>query len=112
MPYKFETDKKLINKEDDRRRKLSDNQKKLMVDMYKSGEYSQRKLAIEFGVSRRLVQFIVDPDKQRLNYERRLENGGSKQYYDKDKHTDAIREHRRYKKELNKQNKLKDKYEL
>ena len=108
MPYKFQTDKKLISKEDDKRRKLSDNQKKLIADMYKSGEYSQRKLAIEFGVSRRLIQFIVEPEKQRLNYERRLENGGSKQYYDKDKHTEAIREHRRYKNELNKQNKLKE----
>jgi hypothetical protein len=61
---------------------------------------SQRRLAKMFNVSRRLIQFILNPESHKKNLERRRELGGSKIYYKKDKHTKAIREHRQYKKEL------------
>jgi hypothetical protein len=53
-----------------------------------------------FRCSRRLVQFITDPDKHIENLERRRENGGSKAYYNKEYHSKKVNEHRQYKKEL------------
>ena len=53
-----------------------------------------------YGVSRRTIQFILDPEKLLENKKRRAERGGWKQYYDKDAHTEAIKEHRSYKQEL------------
>ena len=106
MPYKYETTKQLIKQEDDRRRKLDDSDKRLIVSLYKLGDTSQRKLARDFGVSRRLVQFILDPAKQRANYQARQLAGGSAQYYDKDKNTEAMRTHRAYKQTLALANRL------
>ena len=108
MPYKFITDKKLIPKEYDKRVKLSDNDKILIRSLYKEGSISQRKLAEKFNVSRRLIQFVLDPDKQKANYQNRLDRGGSKIYYDKDKQTKAMQKHRKYKKELDDKNLLEE----
>lgn len=98
MPYKCEK----INLSETQRRntKLTTAQRKEIFDKYTTGRYSQRALATEYGVSRRLVTFIIDPTKHEENLKRRDERGGSMQYYNKDKHTEAIREHRRYKQEL------------
>ena len=98
MPYKH-TDMK-IPKSKDKRVKLTDGQKKIIKEMYESGEHSQRILAREFNVSRRTIQFIIDPKKKEENYQRRVERGGSKQYYDKEKNTEATRKHRQHKQEL------------
>ena len=73
---------------------------KEMVVYWGKRKTSQRQLARMFNVSRRLIQFILNPDAHKNNLERRREKGGSKIYYDKEKHTKAIREHRQYKKEL------------
>lgn len=61
---------------------------------------SQRGLARAYGVSRRTIQFILDPEKLKKNIERRKERGGSKQYYDREKNNKYMRDHRNYKKEL------------
>lgn len=61
---------------------------------------SQRKLAALYGVSRRTIQFILDPEKLKRNKEVRKLRGGSNIYYDKEKHTKAMKIHRDYKKEL------------
>ena len=106
MPYMFETKKLLIQKQDDKRIKLTDGQKKIICELYKSGEYSQRALAYEFKVSRRLIQFIVCPDKLERNKELREDRGGSKQYYDKEKQKEYVKKHRRNKKVLHDENKL------
>jgi hypothetical protein len=79
--------------------KLLPCQKEMVVYWGKRGA-SQRRLANMFNVSRRLIQFILNPDAHKKNLERRHERGGSKMYYKKDEHTKAIREHRQYKKEL------------
>jgi len=79
--------------------KLLPCQKEMVMYWGKQGA-SQRRLAKMFNVSRRLIQFILNPESHKKNLERRRELGGSKIYYKKDKHTKAIREHRQYKKEL------------
>jgi phage pi2 protein 07 len=95
MPYKTQE----VKYDDpflDKRCKLLPCQKEMVLHYRKEG-WSQRELARHFNVSRRLIQFILDPEKLEKNYQVRIENGGSKQYYDKEKHTEAIRNHRRRK---------------
>ena len=58
MPYKSEKIK--LAPEQDRRRKLTDEQKREIKQIYESGVCGQRPLAKQFGVSRRTIQFIVD----------------------------------------------------
>jgi len=96
MPHWFEAKGNLIPRSKDRRVKLTEKQREEIRSLY--GTISQRKLAAQFGVSRRTVQFIGDPSKHEENLKRREERGGSAAYYDKDKNRKYIREHRQYKK--------------
>ena len=98
MPYKCTPIKLKENQK--RSAKLTSEQRSEIYKKYSTGKYSQRGLASEYSVSRRLVQFIIDPKKHEENLKRRDERGGSKQYYVKEKHTKAMREHRHYKQEL------------
>lgn len=82
----------------DRRRKLSDTQRKEIKENVMN--LSKRKLASQYEVSRRTIQFILDPDKHSQNLQRRFERGGSKIYYNKGKHRVYMQNHRAYKKEL------------
>lgn len=104
MPRK--TDSIPINNESlDKRVKLTSEQRH-EIFLNKEG-LSQRSLAKLYGVSRRTIQFILDPDKLKENLKRREERGGTKQYYDKEKHKDYVQSHRLYKKELNEKGLLK-----
>ena len=102
MPYKS-SKAKIQGTKFDRRRKLSEQDK---ADIRSSG-LSQRKLALMYNVSRRLIAYVLFPERLKADYQKRVEKGGSKQYYVKEKHTEAIKEHRRYKHELYKQGKIK-----
>lgn len=88
----------------DKRVKLTPEQKEIIHK--NEGNHSQRELARMYNVSRRLIQFILDPEKRKQNLKTRDETGGSKQYYDKEKRRVAIAKHRAYKKELFNQGKL------
>jgi hypothetical protein len=99
MPYKSEPLKVPLSK--DRRRKLTEEQKEEIKLL--SVEHSKRELARMFSVSKRTIQFIVNPKSKQENLERREERGGTKQYYDKEKNAEYMRSHRRYKHELFKQ---------
>lgn len=61
MPYKSERIK--LSREQDRRVKLSDEQKDEIRHKYELGIFSQRALAREYNVSRRLISFILFPEK-------------------------------------------------
>lgn len=74
-----------------------------MIKYWRDEGASQRMLAKMFGVSRRLIQFKLDDEKLQKNLERRQERGGTKQYYDKDKHRDYMKSHRK-----DKHDRLKD----
>lgn len=86
----------------DRRTKLLPCQREMVKYWRKQGA-SQRELARMFSVSRRLITFVLDDDKHKRNLEARRERGGEKQYYDKDKHRETMKKHRR-----DKHNRLKD----
>lgn len=63
--------------------------------------YSQRKLAAIFNVSRRLVTFVIDPDKKERDLANRERRGGTMVYYKGgDDWARQMREHRRYKYKL------------
>lgn len=58
---------------------------------------SIRALSRIFKVDRRLIQFVLFPEREAHNKKLRKAKGGSAQYYDKDKHAAAMRKHRKYK---------------
>lgn len=97
MPYKS-TKIKIINTAYDRRCKLTTVQKDEIISLKDS--ISQRKCAEMFNVSRRTIQFLWDPEKLKRNIQRRQERGGTKQYYNKEKHKEQMKTYRRYKQQL------------
>ncbi len=106
MPYKNTPLK--IPEKFDKRIKLSTQDKINIKTSYDAGGVSQRALAKQYGVSRRLIVFVIYPERLAENYANRVANGGSKQYYDKDKHTIAMRTHRKHKQELYLKGELED----
>jgi len=93
-------DKVGLGKDRDARIKLTDDDKKRVVELYDTGLWSKHALAREFVVSKRLIQFILNPEAQEQNLRRRAERGGSKQYYDTDTRRQSQRRHRDRKRRL------------
>lgn len=106
MPYRSE---KIIiaNTSNDRRIKLTDEEKQEIILLRQREGISYNKLAIRFGVSKRSIYWIVNPDKLIKNRELRKERGGWKNYYNKEKNTAAIKDTRRHKQKLFIQDKIK-----
>ena len=94
------------NKSLDPRVKLTDEERIEIADTYKSGGTSYNKLAAEYGVSKRLIMFIVNPDKYEVTKKQFAEIQKDGRYYDREKHNKAVKKHRDYKKELFKEGKI------
>lgn len=62
MPYKFETNKLKIPRDLKKNTKISIEDREKVREDYKVLK-SQRKTALKWNVSRRLIQFIIDPEK-------------------------------------------------
>jgi transposase len=75
----------------DKRTKLLPCQKERVVAMYGTGNYSQRDLAKMFKVSKRLIQFTLDPEKLKRAKAQFAERQKGGKYYDKDKHTENVK---------------------
>lgn len=99
MPYKSEKIK-IEHTKHDRRIKLTQDEKELIIWLREEEKLSQRTLASQFNVSRRTIQFVLDPKKLEENKKRREERGGSKKYYDKDLQKEYMKDHRQYKQKL------------
>lgn len=97
MPYKSE---KIIieGTKYDRRKRLSEEEKDKIRAL--KGTVSIHKIAETYGVSRRTIQFILYPERLVKNIQLRQERGGSIIYYDREKHKEYIKGHRRYKQDL------------
>ena len=104
MPHRHEKKRATLSHEDDRRRKLTDAERAEIAR--NEGGLSQRALAARYGVSRRLITFLLDPSKQAENLRRRAERGGSAVYYDHEAHREAMRRHRHHKKTLDEAGRL------
>lgn len=96
MPYKL--DKLKLGEEFDRRRKLSEEQKKKIRKDYKTGLYSHRQLAEQYGVSKSLIGIITNEERMRKVSQRIKDHW--RDYSDREEHTKAIRKTRAYKKLL------------
>lgn len=97
MPYKSEKIK--LPQTKDRRRKLTDEQKEEIRLIYAEGKVGTRPLAKQFGVSRSLIQVIVNPDiaerkKQRIKEHWRDYRPSKEEW------AETMREHRHYKQAL------------
>ena len=94
MPYRSE---KIIirGSQYDRRQKLTPEQKSEIAFRYATTGISQRKLAKEYGVSRRLITFIVNPEEENRNKQQLKIRKP-----DRAKLTKSVREYRRYKQKL------------
>jgi len=106
MPYKHETNGitlKSIKK--DRRIKLSDQDRLDIVTKYLTGLYSIRGLAREYKVDKRLIQFILFPERLERAKETYYERGGYKIYYNRKEHSEAVKQTRRHRQEIFKQTK-------
>ena len=105
MPYKSEKIK-IQRTEYDRRIKLTDQQKEDIKRKWATGLATKRGLARDYGVSPRAIDFLLNPDKLEQNKKLRQERGGTKIYYNKEKHKESMKKTRRYKQELYKENKI------
>ena len=105
MPYKSEKLKLPPTK--DRRRKLTDEQKEEIRLIYAEGKVGTRPLAKQFGVSRSLIQIIVNPDiaERKRQY---VKDHWRDYRPSKEEWAETIREHRHYKYELYKKGELKE----
>lgn len=104
MPYKSEKIK--LDPSQDRRRKLTEEQKEEIRRIYKSGVCGTRPLAKQFGVSRSTIQIIVNP-KIAERVKRRTKEHWRDYQPSKEVWAATIREHRHYKQELYLKGKLK-----
>lgn len=91
-------DKIKLAPEQDRRRKLTDEDKEEIRRLYATGFHSLNSLAKQFGVSKKLILITVNPESRAKNDER-IKNHW-KDYYDTQEHTSAVRDTRAYKKDL------------
>ena len=97
MPYK--STKIKLSPAQDRRRKLTEEQKEEIKKIYAEGIIGQRPLAKQFGVSRSTIQLIVNPDRAKAVKERAKEHWRDYRP-DKEEWAKTIREHRHYKQQL------------
>ena len=107
MPYKCETDHYIIaGTPNDRRIKLTEVDKKQIKQLYKNG-MAIRAIGRAYSVDKRLIQFILFPERLTENKKRREERGGWIQYYNKESNTVSIRKTRQHKHEVYTQTKQK-----
>lgn len=94
MPYRVEKIK--LPPELDRRRKLSDEQKDEIKHKYSTGFYSLNGLAKEYGVSKKTILLIVNPESKRKNDEW-IKDHWRDYLPSKEERNAIVREHRAYK---------------
>lgn len=105
MPYKSE--KMKLQGLQDRRKRLTDEQRKEIKDLYGTGCYSLNDLAKKFNVSKKSILLIVNEESAEKAKQYRKENWKQWQRTGEE-HNKAIRNTRHYKNELYKNGKLKD----
>jgi len=92
----------------DRRVKLTDTEKQKIREEYATGEIGMRALATKYKVSRRTIDFILNPDRLEKAKEQFAERQKDGRYYNKEKHREYVKQHRDYKSNLYKKGLLKN----
>lgn len=99
MPYKFDNIP-IDNPKHDKRVKLTIEDKESIVKEYARGGISQNGLAKKYGVSKRLIQFVLNPEKEKIAKQQFSIRQSDGRYYDKNKHNESMKKHRAHKKDL------------
>lgn len=108
MPYKSEKIK--LKGLQDRRKRLTDEQRKEIEELYGTGHYSLNDLAKKFNVSKKTILLIVNSDSAERARQYRKEHW--KEWQRKgEEHSKAIMNTRRYKQSLMLKGELKDENE-
>ena len=105
MPYKSE--KITLNETQDRRKRLTTEQRKEIEELYATGNYSLNNLAKMFQVSKKTVLLIVNKDSAEKAKQYRKEHWREWQRKGEE-WNEVVRKHRAYKQELYKEGKLKE----
>lgn len=105
MPYKSEKIK--LKGLQDRRKKLTDEQRKRIRELYGIGLYSLNDLAKKYSVSKKTILLIVNKDSAEKAKQYRKEHWKDWQRKGEE-HNKAIANTRKYKQSLYKDGKLKD----
>ena len=98
MPYADKVNHIKLAGLQDRRRKLTDEQKAEIIRLRDEG-WSMRKLAKEFEVSAQSILFIVNPESKAKN-DKYIKDHWKKFQKAKEKNAEAVRKTRLYKQEL------------
>lgn len=105
MPYKSEKIK--LNEKQDRRKKLTENQRKEIRELYGTGYYSLNDLAKRFKVSKKTILLTVNEESAAKAKQYRKDNW--KQWQHKgEEWNETVRKYRKYKQELYLKGELKD----
>ena len=99
MPYKFETDHIILPEWKDRRVKLTQEDKKEIQELINKW-LSNSTIWDMFWVHRKTIYLIRYPEQAKKEKEDFSLRRMDWRYYDKDKHTKQVREHRQYKKQI------------
>lgn len=105
MPYKSEKIK--LKGLQDRRKRLTDEQRKAIRELYGTGFYSLNDLAKRYNVSKKTILLIVNSESAERAKQYRKEHWKDWQRTGAE-HNEAIKRTRKYKHELYKDGKLKD----
>lgn len=105
MPYKSEKIK--LKGLQDRRKRLTDEQREEIKKLYGTGHYSLNDLAKRFVVSKKTILLIVNSNSAEKAKQYRKEHWREWQRTGKE-HNEAIKKTRQYKNELYRNGKLKD----
>lgn len=105
MPSKYEKIK--LQGLQDRRRKLTDEQRKDMIRLYGTGEWSLRLLGMKFGVSESAAALICNPARAEAMKQYQRENWRDRKRSNEE-NAEAVRRSRQYKQSLYKQGMLKE----
>lgn len=104
MPYKSEKIK--LSETQDRRRRLTREQKAEIKGLYETGFHSLNSLAKQYGVSKKSILLIVNPESAAKAKQYRKENW--REFQRRGEEWNAVqREHRKYKQKLYLEGKLK-----
>lgn len=91
-----------IGKQNDKRRKLSQEDKDRIKHLYHIEKQGVRQIARSFdGIcSRRAIQFLLFPERLAQNRERLKERGGWRKYYTTEKRREHMRNYRNHIREI------------
>lgn len=106
MPYRSERIK-IEGTVYDRRRKLTEAQKEEIRLLRRQTGLSYNKIAERYGVSKRMIMFVVNPEKYAVAREQFKERQREGRYQvSREERASIVREHRHYKQGLHKEGKI------